>query len=345
MSFTKSTQYKHWFFDSPEKLWEIRNEVNREARERIKEIKPTPSPSGGKKKLKPLKDNKLLNAYEEYQIVVKNTNILTQLLERAFSSPTHVEPLERAYSFPIHVEATAMLFFKRFFLAHSVMEYDITRIMVTCIFLSCKVEDYYVPLETILNRINKVSGAKFTPEEILKLELTVLEGLRFHLLVYHPFRSLYAFVHDNELKSSLKTTPVEDLYETGKQAIKKSLLTDAAFLYPPGLIALAVLYECVSADQPAFLGYIQKKFAHTQQFMDSLKNITNMIRDAEAKSKESASSIEKKLKKVLSVVVAHQTETELEKKSKFEQKEAERRNKKAEERIAQEQEETRNLLS
>lgn len=113
--FTKSSQYKYWFFDSAEKLREIRNEVNKAARERILSFNSPSVPSTKKKKAKTLKEEDLLNAEEELLLVSKNIQKISALCDR--------------FKFPLHVEATAILFFKRFFLAHSIMEYDVSLVL------------------------------------------------------------------------------------------------------------------------------------------------------------------------------------------------------------------------
>jgi cyclin H len=128
---------------------------------------------------------------------------------------------------------------------------------LTCLFLSCKAEDHYQDLSYFLAKIKEFSRADIKSEDIIKLELVVLQGLQFHLLVYHPYRSLHAFVNDKELTSQLNT-PGDKLYSAGIEGVKATLLTDASFLYPPGLIALAALYNRTphAEDQAAIMSYV-----------------------------------------------------------------------------------------
>lgn len=129
---------------------------------------------------------------------------------------------------------------------------------ITCIFLSCKAEDHYQDINYFVTKLEEFTQSVIKTDEILKLELIVLQGLQFHLLVYHPYRSLFAFVHDNDLISKLseEVKSIDTLYNSGKLVIKQTLYTDASFLYPPGLIALASLYHGANENQTAVLGYV-----------------------------------------------------------------------------------------
>ncbi len=102
-------------------------------------------------------------------------------------------------------------------------------------------------------KIKEFTQADVKAEDILKNELVILHGLQFHLLVYHPYRSLYAFVNDKEFTSVLVKQNADELYEKGKEAIKATFGTDASFLYPPGMIALASFYHHSPEDRPALL--------------------------------------------------------------------------------------------
>jgi hypothetical protein len=67
-------------------------------------------------------------------------------------------------------QATAILYFKRFYQKWSVMEHDPKHIMLTCIYLSCKVEEFHVSAEEL------GKGIQQDPQVVLKNELTVLQA-------------------------------------------------------------------------------------------------------------------------------------------------------------------------
>jgi cyclin H len=77
------------------------------------------------------------------------------------------------------------------------MEHDPKHIMLTCIYLSCKVEEFHVSAEEL------GKGIQQDPQVVLKNELTVLQGLDFELIVYTPYRSVDGFIYDLEVRSRL----------------------------------------------------------------------------------------------------------------------------------------------
>jgi cyclin H len=76
------------------------------------------------------------------------------------------------------------------------MEHDPKHIMLTCIYLSCKVEEFHVSADEL------GKGIQQDPQVVLKNELTVLQGLDFELIVYTPYRSVDGFIYDLEVSNS-----------------------------------------------------------------------------------------------------------------------------------------------
>lgn len=59
-----------------------------------------------------------------------------------------------------------------------------------CLFLASKVEEYRVDVNALCDRVG------VEPSALLDFELILLSGLRFHLTVFQPQRSLYGFLLD-----------------------------------------------------------------------------------------------------------------------------------------------------
>ncbi|KAJ6918216.1 cyclin-H1-1 [Populus alba x Populus x berolinensis] len=135
-----------------------------------------------------------------------------------------------AFYFPHKIQATALLYFKRFYLQWSVMEHDPKHVMLTCIYAACKIEENHVSAEELA------------------------QSLEFDLIVYAPYRSVEGFVAD--IEASL-TNPsvfefchptdenIEKLKEIAVAEVDKIMLTDAPVLFPPGQLALAAL-QCAN---------------------------------------------------------------------------------------------------
>lgn len=164
---------------------------------------------------------------------------------------------------PSQVKATAVLFFRKFYLVNLVMEYHPRNVLFTCVFLAAKLENCFMKLDAFVNAARK-SNSKLTEKDIADLEFTVLQLLKFTLLVHHPFRPLYGFFLDFQLVLMSPADPVLTvdrlgaLYDRAKRWLSdQALLTDVQFLYTPPQIALAALY---SVDPAMVEAYITKKF-------------------------------------------------------------------------------------
>ncbi|KAL9318493.1 hypothetical protein ACSQ67_015010 [Phaseolus vulgaris] len=53
------------------------------------------------------------------------------------------------FRFPHKIQATALIYFKRFYLQWSVMEHQPKHIMLTCIYAACKIEENHVSAEEL----------------------------------------------------------------------------------------------------------------------------------------------------------------------------------------------------
>lgn len=151
---------------------------------------------------------------------------------------------------PLNVEATAVAYFKRFYIYNSVMDYQPRDIMYTVLWLACKVEHYP---DRFINPA-KVKGAnsckdfKFdskdfaelgslgdgsysiSTEDLLRLELVVLKALKFHLMVIHSYRAVRGLVESwcdpSGAASSLKAEESQRLLDEAECKIRNWLKTD-----------------------------------------------------------------------------------------------------------------------
>nr|AAU93531.1 cyclin H-1 [Zea mays] len=97
-----------------------------------------------------------------------------------------------AFKFPHKIQATAIIYFKRFYLQWSVMEHQPKHIMLTCVYASCKVEENHVSAEEL------GKGIQQDHQIILNNEMILLKTLDFDLIVYAPYRSIEGFIDDLE---------------------------------------------------------------------------------------------------------------------------------------------------
>ncbi|SGZ54325.1 CIC11C00000000582 [Sungouiella intermedia] len=189
------------------------------------------------------------------------------------------------FNMPTQVKATAMAFFKRFYLVNSVMEHRPKNVLYTIVFLAAKLENYFVSIESFCTRLPKTK-----PSDILDLEFIVLLSLKFTLLVHHPYRPLYGFfldfqlvlLHPEPVLRDLTIDKIGALYDNAKKWLNDdALLSEVSFLYTPPQIALAAMYD---VDKKITENYLKRKFLK-QSTLDSIKEERREERKKEERMK------------------------------------------------------------
>lgn len=165
------------------------------------------------------------------------------------------------FNMPTQVKASAISFFRKFYLVNSAMEYHPKNVLYTVLFLAAKLENYFISIESFCKGLPKVE-----PKDILDLEFVILQLLKFTLFVHHPFRPLYGLFLDMQAVL-LHTLPVlydvnidhlGSLYDKAKRwLIDYAVLSDVPFLFTPPQIALAALYDL---DKKNTERYLRRKF-------------------------------------------------------------------------------------
>ncbi|XP_010271136.1 PREDICTED: cyclin-H1-1 isoform X2 [Nelumbo nucifera] len=208
-----------------------------------------------------------------------------------------------AFGFPHKIQATAILYFKRFYLQWSVMEHHPKHIMLTCIYASCKVEENHVSAEEL------GKGIQQDHQVILNNEMIVLQSLGFDLIVFTPYRSIEGFIDDMEEFCQAKNGQLQmlkDLRETSKLEVDKTMLTDAPLLFPPGQLALAALRRSNEVHRVLdFERYLEniisrQHSAHSiLELTESLDDIDSWVRKLNIPTTKDMRHIDRKLKSCL----------------------------------------------
>jgi len=176
---------------------------------------------------------------------------------------------KKGYAVDTTIMATAIVFFKRFYLYHSVVDYHPKMMLCTCVFLAAKVEHVSIPLEDFL----KVIPNSPTVDQIKSLEFTLSIGLKFNYKVHHAFWPLHGFFLDMQayLKKSASSSDalkeiagrLGETYNKAKDYAQSSLLTDLALTHWPTQIAMACL--TLAARETEFIEDLESYFAHRMQ--------------------------------------------------------------------------------
>lgn len=168
-----------------------------------------------------------------------------------------------AFKFPVKVQATALLYLKRFYLRHSLMEFEPKSIMLTVVYVACKIDEAYVSAEAL------GAGIHQDPQLVLLNELAVLQALDFDLICHGPQKPLLGFLADWQAQAPHvfpqqggHSPALEQLKAQAHTELPAVLLTDAPLLFPPSLLALAALARAVGPAshctglQPHFREYL-----------------------------------------------------------------------------------------
>lgn len=137
------------------------------------------------------------------------------------------------------VIATAIVYFKRFYVRNSFRSIDPLLMAPTCIFLASKVEEFgVISITRLIQTCQNVVKTKFNyayrqefpyrNNHILECEFYLLENLDCCLIVYQPYRPLLPIIQDVGFE--------DQLLPLTWRIINDSLRTDVSLLYPPYMV-------------------------------------------------------------------------------------------------------------
>ncbi|XP_060522034.1 cyclin-H isoform X2 [Cylas formicarius] len=201
---------------------------------------------------------------------------------------------------PRCVIGTAFHYFKRFYVNNSVMNYHPKEIMVTCVYLSCKVEEFNVSMQQFVANI-KGDREKAT-DIILNNELLLMAQLKFHLAIHNPFRPVEGLLIDIKTRGSLHDP--ERLRPGIDQFLERALLTDAILLYSPSQVALAAILHAASKLQENLDSYVTDILFGVggrdklEVLIDAVRAIRSMVKMVDAAPDKNLQKVlDKKLEK------------------------------------------------
>ncbi|GIY20461.1 cyclin-H [Caerostris darwini] len=201
---------------------------------------------------------------------------------------------------PKNVIGCSVQYFKRFYLNNSVMDYHPKDIIVTCVYLASKVEEFNVSMSQFVANV-KGDREKAT-EIILNHEHLLMKQLNFDLTIYNPHRAVEGFLIDIKTRYIELSEP-ERLRPAIEEFLDKVQLTDACFLYSPSQIALAAISWGAIKFKESTDGYLSDIIceAHPDKLgylREAIKTMFVMIKNEALHVIDPVrSSLEKKLEK------------------------------------------------
>ncbi|XP_027904818.1 cyclin-H1-1-like isoform X3 [Vigna unguiculata] len=189
--FLTSTQRAKWIFTS-QTLVKKYEEANQRARQILGEYGATLMEVDGNGSLTYPEPRNTAKDGAEKHSRTKPLSIEQEKCVRVYYE-SNVHNVCKKFPLPRKVQATALIFFKRFYLRWSVMEHQPKYIMLACIYAACKIEEYYVSAEELSKSVVLQDH-----QMILNYEMIVYQSLEFDLIVYAPYRAVEGFINNME---------------------------------------------------------------------------------------------------------------------------------------------------
>ncbi|GAA5890588.1 hypothetical protein JCM8208_004924 [Rhodotorula glutinis] len=238
----QSSQYRNWRF-SKQQLEKIRQDLNEQAVERVRTLweeeraqqeqagtagAEAPTPTEGSTSEPPSQPaTPPAPADIEYLSVAGEQLLVAYYLQQAVG-------LCGAFKFPEMVTATALSYLKRFYLRNTAMDYHPKDIMLTCVFLATKTENFAISIDTFAAKV------KVTPADILALEFLVSQSLHFEYKVHHAHLALSGLVLDMQT-TGVPSSTIASALPRAQAFLRAARLSPAELVYAPSQIALACM--------------------------------------------------------------------------------------------------------
>lgn len=193
------------------------------------------------------------------------------------------------------VRATAILCMKRFYLFKSVVVFDPKLVMLACVFLAAKIENFLMKIDSFTGKIKGINK-----DELKEIEFEVAETLGYQFFMYHPYDAGFGIFLDvqtffNDVRN------VHHTFIEADKLISKSMLTDAALIYMPSQIAFACWMLASKQTNLPMEQYIfkkQEKFPKNIDLITIINQIILLIQQYKEPSKEMATKTVRKLEQI-----------------------------------------------
>jgi len=168
---------------------------------------------------------------------------------------------------------------KRFGIKGTMFEYDVIKLMLTAIYVSCKVEESYLGVERLVSLLDLPPGYS---RSVLDFEVQLLQAIRFEMVIHSHLRILTGLIPRllkwlaegggakslKKMEASLPKGGSKRIGEGAWQFGEDLLISDAPLLYSPGVLAfcaaLVGLEGIFGADAAERLGtaFLREKGAN-----------------------------------------------------------------------------------
>lgn len=206
---------------------------------------------------------------------------------------------------PKSVVSTAIMYFRRFYLNNCIMEYHPRIIMLTCAYLSCKVDEFNVSCTQFVGNLlqETPAGQERVLEQILEYELLLIQQLNFHLVVHTPYRPMEGLLIDLKTRYPTLENP-ESLRKSADDFLTQATLTDAGLLFPPSQIALTAILNSASRASLSMESYLNECLGlkgdkeTLSKMYDSMRRMKTLLKKYELPKSEEVNVYKQKLERI-----------------------------------------------
>lgn len=232
--------------------------------------------------------------------------------------------------FPQKVAATAITYFKRYFLDRSILDYNPSVIALSSLYAAFKVEEVLLSADDLVSRTDVIlngvaadmdlseipdsvdgTSSRVSSDILLKTELSFLQQLRFHLICYHPFRSLgilreQLFAADilcekGEDADSKDDSKLANVLSRAEYIVtRRALPSDLLLCHTPAILAIAAtLVAIVEAfpESPDIQMNVLKTIGISEEISDRVTTVKDQLMKLPDKPKEGEAEIVAALEK------------------------------------------------
>ncbi|XP_058230757.1 cyclin-H isoform X1 [Hemibagrus wyckioides] len=276
-----SSQKKFWTFSKESNLESLRLEANQKFRAKALSLR------------KPGISESLFLDPSEEKVVFRHYE------KRLLDFCTIFKP-----AMPKSVVGTACMYFRRFYLNNSLMEYHPRTIMLTCVYLSCKVDEFNVSSTQFVGNLQENPAAQERAlEQILEYELLLIQQLNFHLVIHNPYRPLEGFLIDLKTRYPLLENP-EMLRKSAEDFLNRAATTDAGLLFSPSQIALTAVFTSAARAGLGMETYLVECIGlkddkeTLSKMYDTMRRITALVKEYELPKSEEVNVCKQKLERI-----------------------------------------------
>ncbi|GAA6023343.1 hypothetical protein JCM11491_000573 [Sporobolomyces phaffii] len=167
------------------------------------------------------------------------------------------------------VLATAIVFFRRFYLRNSYCETEPSLVAAACVYVAAKAEETPVHVKSAVTEAKAVFSemgmTSFVADNnrLAEMEFYLIEELDFHLIVFHPYRALMQLCGrdggdqaggEDGRASRRKMLELDDhSFQMAWFIINDTFRSSLCLVHPPHLVALAAIYLALSMNPPRSL--------------------------------------------------------------------------------------------